>query len=104
MPEPQLTVRRNDERSRYEIDVDGVLGGYADFEQVSPGLVRFPETVIDPAFREKGVGTLLVDEALRDAAARGQTVIPLCPFVRHFLREHEVPGLNVQWPPAVGEA
>jgi len=104
MPDAVPSVTFNDARSRYEIEVDGVLGGYAVVEPIAPGVVRFPETVIDPAFRERGIGTLLIDEALRDAAARGQTVVPLCPFVRHFLRDHEVPGLQLQWPPGIEPA
>lgn len=102
MADPVLTVTRNDELHRYEIHVDDVLGGFTEFEEVEPGTLRFPHTVTDPAFRGKGLGSVLVERAMKDVASRGETVVPLCPFVRRYLHENDVAGLNVAWPPESG--
>ena len=98
MDDAELTVTRNDEAGRYEIHVGDVLGGYTLFEPDEHGRLVFPHTVVDPAFKGRGLGSVLVREALTDAAARGETIVPLCPFVTRYLRENEVPGLAVDWP------
>lgn len=100
MTEPTPRVTRNDDEQRYEIHLDDVLAGYTDFEPDARGRSRFPHTVIDPAFRGRGLATVLVDEAMADAAKRGETVVPVCPVVAERIRTHEVPGLDVYWPPA----
>ncbi|GAA3751468.1 hypothetical protein GCM10022240_00810 [Microbacterium kribbense] len=98
MPEPQLRVTRNDDERRYEIHVDDVLGGYTVFHEREPGVLRFPHTVIDPAFRGKGLAVVLVERAMADVATRGEIVVPLCTVVHGYLDTHDVPGLAVQWP------
>ena len=50
------------------------------------------------AFKGKGLGSTLASEALADLARRGDTIVPTCPFVAHYLREHDVPGLVIDWP------
>lgn len=97
-----LTVTRNDAAGRYEIHVGDVLGGFTEFEADARGRLVFPHTEVDPAFKGKGLATTLVKDALTDVAARGETVVPLCPFVRRYLRENEVPGLEVDWPSGGG--
>ncbi|MDQ1082737.1 MULTISPECIES: GNAT family N-acetyltransferase [Microbacterium] len=94
----ELTVTRNDEARRYEIHVDGDLGGFMEFRPAGEGRVDLPHTELDPAFKGRGLGKALASEALSDLAQRGDSVIPSCPFVAHYLREHEVPGLEIEWP------
>ena len=97
----ELTVRRNDEAGRYEILVGDVLGGFTEFEVESPGRLVFPHTVIDPAYRGWGLSTVLISQAMTDVAARGESVVPVCPVVRRYLRKNNVPGLTVEWPAAL---
>lgn len=95
-------VVRNDELSRYEIHLseDGreeTTAGYAEFT-TGPSKTRFVHTVIDPAFGGRGLGSVLAAEAVADVVSRGDTIVPLCPFIEKYLRENEVPGADVQWP------
>lgn len=92
-----VNVSRDDEQSRYEIYVGDVLGGYAEFVPDDRGRLVFPDTQIDPAFKGRGLGTKLVAAAMTDAAERGDTVVPDCPFVVRYLRENDVPGLDIDW-------
>jgi predicted GNAT family acetyltransferase len=57
-----------------------------------------PHTVVIPSYRGQGLAGVLVASALADIAARGETVVPLCPVVQKYLRENDVEGLGVQWP------
>jgi predicted GNAT family acetyltransferase len=101
-------VERVDDRNRYEIYVSDAadagatpegetLAGYAEFSQ-EQGRIRFVHTVIDPAFRGRGLGDVLAAEALADVARRGDTIVPLCPFIASYLTENEVAGAIVDWP------
>lgn len=91
------TVTRNDEASRYDITVDGVLAGFAEFD-LRPGAIRFTHTEIDPAFQGRGLASILAKGALTDAAASGQTIVPLCPYIAKYLTTHEIPGAEIRWP------
>ncbi len=93
-----ITVRRNEETSRYEILVGDIVAGFTEFKE-RKGAFLFPHTEVDPTFGGRGLGGILVAGAMADSAARGDTVVPLCPFVVKYLRANEVPGLTISWPP-----
>lgn len=100
----ELTVTRNDAAGRYEIHVGDVLGGYTLFEIDPRGRLVFPHTEIDHAYRGWGLSTVLISQAMADVAERGETIVPVCPVVRRYLRHHELPGLKIEWPaPLPGE-
>lgn len=94
-----VQVVRNDEKSRYEVTVDGKVAGFTEFEADAAGRVIFPHTEVDPAYGGRGLGSILVGEAMADEAERGETVVPVCPFVVKYLKGHEVAGLDVHWRP-----
>lgn len=89
------TVIRNDDESRYEIHVGDVVAGWTEFRVNGDKLV-FPHTLVDPAFSGRGLASMLVGQAMADVAARGETVVPLCPFVVKYLDTHDVPGLMIE--------
>ncbi|SDG43609.1 hypothetical protein SAMN04489810_0296 [Microbacterium pygmaeum] len=91
-------VVRNDEKSRYEIWVGDQLGGFTEFEIDAQRRAVFPHTEVDPAFGGQGLGGTLVGEALADVTARGETIVPLCPFVKKYLSRNEVAGAVIDWP------
>jgi predicted GNAT family acetyltransferase len=76
------------DRHRYEILLDGRLAGFAAYRAVSPELLAFTHTEIEPEFEHRGLGTTLVADALDDAKRRGLKVLPECPFVRSYLADH----------------
>ncbi len=101
MDADDIVVARNDETHRYELTVDGVLAGFTEFHVDSQGRLVFPHTVVDPAFRGRGLGGIVVERAMTDVAERGETVVPLCPVVVKYLREYDVAGLKIDWPDGV---
>lgn len=80
-------VSENGAKHRYEISVNGALAGFAQY--VDHGNVRtFVHTEIDPAYEGQGLGGQLVGQALDDARKNGLAVVPVCPFVRAFIKSH----------------
>jgi uncharacterized protein len=80
-------VRDNAEQHRYEILVGGEPAGFAEYHS-QPGLVTVTHTEVDPAFEGQGLGSQLVRGLLDDLRARDAKVLPVCPFVRAYLRRH----------------
>jgi hypothetical protein len=78
------TVTNKPDLHRYEIEVDGELGGFTVYEQLNSQLA-FVHTEIDSKFEGQGLGSTLVRQALDDVRAQGIGVLPFCPFVHRFI-------------------
>ena len=91
-------VSRNNEESRYEIQVGDTTAGFVAFRQ-TPGRLAFTHTLIEPEFEGQGLGSVLVRSALEDTAARGETIVPFCPFVQSWLKRHPDFVGTVDWKP-----
>jgi predicted GNAT family acetyltransferase len=87
MPTTTTEIRRAEERSRYELHVDGELVGVCEYAE-RDGLVLFPHTEIAYDHRGEGFGEVLVRGALEDVRARGQKVVPGCWFVAQYFDLH----------------
>jgi predicted GNAT family acetyltransferase len=81
------TVVDAPERSRYEISVDGALGGFAMY-RLAPGRIIFVHTEIDDAYAGHGLGGKLARAALDDVRTRGLAVQPDCPFIAGWIAKH----------------
>lgn len=81
-------VRNAEDRSRYELVVDGELAGIADY-RIDGDQIVFPHTEIASRRRGQGLGAVLVRGALDDVRSTGRTVVPRCWFVREFLEANE---------------
>ena len=82
-----IEVVDNAELLRYEIYVDGVRGGIADYRHAGATVV-LPHTLVDARMRGRGLAALLVRRALDDARASGLVVIPECWYVAEFINSH----------------
>ena len=82
-----LTVVRNESEHRYEARLDGVVVGFSKY-RLRPGQVVFTHTEIDSAYEGQGFGGQLAKAALDDVRARGEQVVPICPFIRAYIDKH----------------
>ncbi|MCR8671727.1 N-acetyltransferase [Agrococcus sp. HG114] len=76
----QIEIVDDPQAQRFEARIDGALAGFADYRD-GDGVRSFPHTEVDPAFGGRGVGSQLVDQALRATIAEGLRIRPQCSFV-----------------------
>lgn len=84
----EIDVSDHPDAHRYEIRVDGRLVGFAAYREQGTDRRIFTHTEIDRSQSGHGLGGRLIGAALDDMVARGRTVVPLCPFVVAYLRDH----------------
>ena len=75
------------EKSRYELRLDGRLIGLASYRR-REGRIAFIHTTIDESCEGRGFGSRLTAATLDDARRQGLEVLPLCPFVAHYVERH----------------
>ena len=80
-------IHRDDRKHRYVIDVDGREAGFLQYVE-RPGRVILVHTEVHSEFEGHGLAGQLAAYALDDIRARGLRVVPLCPYVEHFLEQH----------------
>jgi uncharacterized protein len=96
--EPRVTD--NPRASRYELWLGATRAGLIEYRS-KPGVVFLVHTEVDPAFAGQGLGERLVAGALEDLRSRGLKLVPLCPFVRAYLRRHPDQADLVEGDPVV---
>jgi predicted GNAT family acetyltransferase len=84
-PVTAVSVSDNPEQSRYEVRLDGELGGFAEYTSAD-GVVTFTHTEV--AIEGKGLGSRLVRQAIEDVRAKGLTIVAECSFVHGYLEKH----------------
>jgi hypothetical protein len=80
------SIHDNVELNRLELDVPGGTA-VADY-QLAPGVLTITHTEVPAELRHRGVGSELARGALEWARARGLKVVPQCPFVAVFMKDH----------------
>ncbi|MDX1417748.1 MAG: GNAT family N-acetyltransferase [Candidatus Promineifilaceae bacterium] len=82
----EVDVLNNKEANRFEIH----LGGKTAFAhyQLRNTTIIFDHTVVPPDLSGQGIGSKLIRAALDYAREQQLTVIPACPFVSAFIRQH----------------
>jgi len=74
------------EAQRYELGIDGVIA-FIDYRK-SPGEVSMLHAEVPPQLGGRGVGSALVQGAVRLARAEGLQIKPYCSFIAAAMRRH----------------
>jgi predicted GNAT family acetyltransferase/glutaredoxin len=75
------------DKNRYELRLNGNLIGLAAYRR-RDGRIAFTHTEVDESLEGRGFGSKLVEAALDDAARQDIDVVPLCPFVAYYVKQH----------------
>jgi uncharacterized protein len=83
MPAP---IRDNTERSRFELEADGVtvFMNYG----ITGNVISLDHTETPVAARGRGLASQLIKSVLDEVRARGLKIVPRCPFVRAYVDRH----------------
>ncbi len=83
-----LPLVRNDEKQRFELDVDGkrALIEYREYT----GKIALTHTEVEPALEGQGAATAIIEKTLAWIEAQGLQLIPLCPLVVAYLKRHRL--------------
>ncbi|MFW0795577.1 GNAT family N-acetyltransferase [Gordonia sp. CPCC 205515] len=86
------TVTDNPAAQRYEIATDDQTAGFTQYrDRTAPdGSAEriFFHTEVAEEFGGRGLGTILVQEALDDTRSNGRIIVGVCPLVAAFLTKH----------------
>lgn len=86
-PDEEPTVVHVPEASRYELRAGDRMVGEAAYRRRN-GRLALIHTEVDEALEGRGLGSRLIERALDDARREGLEVVPLCPFVEWFVKQH----------------
>jgi predicted GNAT family acetyltransferase len=78
----------NAEHHRYELRVDGEVAGVVEYRFAGEGRIVLIHTEVDERFEGHGLGSRLARGVLDDARAHGWQVVPRCPFIADYIRQH----------------
>jgi uncharacterized protein len=81
---PVVITRRGGD---FAIEVEGKPVGLTAFADRN-GQRIFYHTEVDDAFGGRGLGTLVIAEALTATHADGLRIVPVCPMVRAYVDKH----------------
>ncbi len=81
------TVRDNPDLTRYEVFEDGELAGFSEYTR-SDDAIAVKHTEVDDRFEGRGIGSALARGVLDAARGDGLAVVPYCPFMAGYIREH----------------
>ncbi|GGK32797.1 N-acetyltransferase [Deinococcus malanensis] len=82
-----VQVTHNAEQNRYELHKGSELAAFAEYRPAG-NAVMLSHTETRPEFEGQGFGSRLVQEMLDTLRAEERQVVPMCPFVASFIREH----------------
>lgn len=82
-----VQMTHNAEQHRYELQKDGQLAAFAEYRPAG-NAVMLSHTETRPEFEGQGLGSRLVQGVLDTLRADGRQVVPMCPFVSNYIREH----------------
>jgi predicted GNAT family acetyltransferase len=102
---PELIIRDNPERHRFEANLGGGDMAIAEYT-LQAHTITFTHTEVPQKHEGKGIGSALIRHALADARARGLKVIPVCPFFAAYMKKHaeEQDLLEDSWRSRIGLA
>jgi uncharacterized protein len=83
---PQAQIVDNAALYRFELQQDGETA-FLLYSKTGDS-IRLIHTEVPEALRGHGVGSRLVGGVLRQAQQQKLSVIPLCPFVAEYLKDH----------------
>ncbi len=87
----ELSIRYEDtgSKGRYVVKAEGVEEeGELTISKASDKLIIADHTAVPDTMRGMGAARALTERLIADARAKGQRIVPLCPYVRSLSQRH----------------
>jgi predicted GNAT family acetyltransferase len=81
-------ARHEPELHRFAIFRDDAAVAVLEYRPIDAATLDYHHTYVAPALRGRGLASELTAFALRYAVSHGQKVVPTCPFVAAFVKDH----------------
>ena len=92
----EITHKTGEESGSFFAKEDGKDMGYLSYEWASPTVFAIMHTVVEEAFRGKGVAMALLTSAVSFARDNGYKIRPVCPYAEKvFQRGDEYNDIKV---------
>lgn len=89
-----VTVERRPDEQRFVVELDGLVAELT--YRLDGDRLELLHDGVPSELAGRGVGSALVREAVQWATSRDLTVVPACPFARHWLQSHREVAANVR--------
>ena len=96
----EVNLTDNATANQYEMVIDGLT---ARIEYIkAQGNIYLTHTEVPVRLEGRGIGSAMVKNALKDIQAQGLTLVPLCPFVALYIKNHPewrelvLRGINIE--------
>ncbi|MEP1033375.1 GNAT family N-acetyltransferase [Ekhidna sp.] len=83
-----LKTQNNIEKKRFELNLEGAKA-FIVYKMGKSGAMYLVHTEVPEVMEGQGVGHKLVRESLEIIEKANTKIIPLCPFVRSFIKNHQ---------------
>ncbi|GAB3750687.1 GNAT family N-acetyltransferase [Spirosoma pomorum] len=87
MDEKNATVRNNEAKNRFELEIDGKLS-ISEYQRVDDQTLALVHTEVDPELEGKGIGSQLTKGVFEYVEQHNMKIVSLCPFVSTYLKRH----------------
>jgi predicted GNAT family acetyltransferase len=81
-----VDVGHDEEGCLFKVYVDGEEAGYLSYN-MDAGTLDIEHTAVDPLFRGRGLGRMLVEAALEYAGSKRVEVRPFCSYARALMKK-----------------
>lgn len=91
----------NEENHQYEFRIGNKVP-FIEYIKTKNGEIYLTHTQVPAALEGKGVGSQLVEKALKDIERQELRLVPLCPFVAGYIQKHPdwrrivMKGINIE--------
>ena len=82
----EIEVKDNPAKHRFEATVDGQTA-FIDYK-LRPGVMKVLHTEVPKELEGRGIAGAMTRYALEHIAAQHLELIPLCPYMRAYLKKH----------------
>lgn len=80
------TLYKNEEKKRFEIEIDGSFAFINYSEKGSQ--IALVHTEVDPALNGLGAASAVVEKTLNYIEQSGKMLLPFCPYVFAYIKKH----------------